>query len=69
MRPDSEATLEVWNGIYISGCRNVSHLVLELGVTRGVMRTICSVCAGDWYVTEVRSFRFFFRNFNCFDLV
>ena len=39
------------------------------GVTRGVMRTICSVCAGDWYVSEVRSFRFFFRNFNCFDLV
>ena len=33
------------------------------------MRTICLVFVGDLYVSEVRSFRFFFRNFNCFDLV
>ena len=35
MRPDSETTLEVGNGIYISGRRNVSHLVLELGCHKG----------------------------------
>ena len=45
MRRDSEVPLEVENGIYMPGGRNVTHLALEFGCrkgNKGIMRTMCS---------------------------